>query len=1208
MSTFKLSLKISDLPDYPAIQQIQGALWRVGEVRGAAVMIGSGFSRFAARASEDAPMPPLWSDFRREMCQRLGYPAHSPIDALKLAQEFEVSLGSSALDGLIRGLVRDDEWWPGNHHERLLALPWADVLTTNWDTLLERTKVDADGPQYEVVRTVADISRTRSPRIVKLHGSLPSHKPLIFTEEDFRTYPKRFAPFVNTAQQVLLENELCLLGFSGDDPNFIRWAGWVRDQLGASARRIRLIGVLRLSPSRRQMLEGQNISVIDLAPLVEGGDPETEHALAAELFLDALWTAKPKPLHVWSRVERQHVGQEGPTDQQIKSLAEDWKSDRLAYPGWIVAPSSVRTFLRYDTDKDYRTLLQALSQSSDEKELGALLRETLWRYETSLWPLGKAIEEVAEKFFATSARGGLPRSDQVQMLTLLVSEARQRRDWTSFEDWVELLMGVGGNDVEATVAYERALRGRDEFDFAAMSEQVDRIVGRDPIWGLRKANILVELGEPVKAAHLVKETYSLLQDRRRLDPSSIWLLSRQSWTHWIWRSAHWELRDLDESGDWPEQDWPIRYKVSDTDPWDEMHAADVHVQEEHSAARKDASDERRSKFDPGIYTKSKPSTRWLNHTVVRSVDELSRLADRLGLPRTFAHYDIIGGRLARALEVDPRISDATTWLAARQLRSATSGLINERFGRVHVSTLSLELVRELVAALKRSIEFGLPRLADRLPDGSSHWRGSWLERCIRWTELLSRLVVRLTPEEAIEVWRFGMTLGHSSNWAHWWLYEPLTNLMRRALEAIPGSLREQVVQDVVGFPLPEEKEAKSQERHWPEMIQRIQPHYIHRDMGDTGWASRVSKLIHFVRVGGILNRTRATWRLLVIHEASMLTESEQRDFAAALWSRRAAENALPNELELYDHVILLCPEPEAGLAERIFREQVIAPLAKGRLSEKDLVALRGAVSERMAAPCHPTKAEALAMLQATLSREPLAESDGPLARSLMLDDQIQDAIGPCLAEAVLPQIVAADVTPETKALWLRALNDPRRPSLLDTAAEFSRLWPNESDFAVSCVRKALASADQDFALRGIRSVNQFRLAYRKDRQSFPAIFSSDIASACAVRREPGLSWALECARMLLLDGLMGDAERDRIVSGLEFLLAETDYSNWNSDDHRTPSLGLVRRECVRLAYVLKQKGLTDNVLDAWLGLVDDDPVPEVRFSISDLNERDSEED
>ena len=63
--------------------------------------------------------------------------------------------------------------------------------------------------------------------------------PLIFAAEDFRTYPARHAAFVNLARQIFIENDLCLVGFSGNDPNFLEWAGWVRDHLGGHARRAR---------------------------------------------------------------------------------------------------------------------------------------------------------------------------------------------------------------------------------------------------------------------------------------------------------------------------------------------------------------------------------------------------------------------------------------------------------------------------------------------------------------------------------------------------------------------------------------------------------------------------------------------------------------------------------------------------------------------------------------------------------------------------------------------------------------------------------------------------------------------------------------------------------------------------------------------------------------------------------------------------------
>ncbi|MDE0257523.1 MAG: SIR2 family protein, partial [Gammaproteobacteria bacterium] len=95
-------------------------------------------------------------------------------------------------------------------------MPWRDVFTTNWDTLLERARAI---PAYAAVRAPSDLPSTARRRIVKLHGSLPN-PPLILTEEAYRTYGGTHAPFVNTVQQAMMETVVLLLGFSGDDPNF----------------------------------------------------------------------------------------------------------------------------------------------------------------------------------------------------------------------------------------------------------------------------------------------------------------------------------------------------------------------------------------------------------------------------------------------------------------------------------------------------------------------------------------------------------------------------------------------------------------------------------------------------------------------------------------------------------------------------------------------------------------------------------------------------------------------------------------------------------------------------------------------------------------------------------------------------------------------------------------------------------------------------
>jgi SIR2-like domain len=142
---------------------------------------------------------PNWSDLAKALCDQL-YPAsdgerreaamreaQATSGFLRLAQEFEAEFGRIALNERIRALVPDADYDPDDLHRRLLTLPWSDVFTTNWDTILERACRDVFDRAYDVIRTVSEIPVAIRPRIVKLHGSFPAHEPFIFTEEDYRT-------------------------------------------------------------------------------------------------------------------------------------------------------------------------------------------------------------------------------------------------------------------------------------------------------------------------------------------------------------------------------------------------------------------------------------------------------------------------------------------------------------------------------------------------------------------------------------------------------------------------------------------------------------------------------------------------------------------------------------------------------------------------------------------------------------------------------------------------------------------------------------------------------------------------------------------------------------------------------------------------------------------------------------------------------------
>jgi hypothetical protein len=521
---------------------------------------------------------PLWSELARTVVDHL-YPAHGGANSehrnyalqqanatsgfLRLAQEYETAFGREALERLVADTVPDLRFEPGDLHRRLLELPWSDVFTTNWDTLLERAATRVIDRHYDVVRTVADIPASARPRIVKLHGTLPAVRPLIFTEEDFRTYPVRFAPFVNLAQQSMMESVFCLLGFSGDDPNFLYWSGWVRDHLRKYAPTIYLIGWLDLPPPRRRMLESRGVVPVDLAhlPLPASSWPEeTRQQRALEWFLWSLERAKPYRETDWPKAPDRHApepptylpavlvdssgfphpenaGPKASTDaDELRNTVKDWQHNRRLYPGWLVAPKSARLRVWGTTVSWIPPALELLSAFAPTERI-EVLEELNWRLETSLIPLtAELVVAISE---ALSAINPLAPSDQdlrlrwIRLVAALLRAAREGDDDSAFERWTEALEPYKPDHVwiGPRISYERCLLGLARLDHALVERTlVDLDVSTDEVfWKVRKAGILAELGKIEESFRLVGEALPEIRQQLGHGTADIPTLSREAW-------------------------------------------------------------------------------------------------------------------------------------------------------------------------------------------------------------------------------------------------------------------------------------------------------------------------------------------------------------------------------------------------------------------------------------------------------------------------------------------------------------------------------------------------------------------------------------------------------------------------------------------------------------------------------------------------------
>ena len=347
------------------------------ELGKASVMVGAGFSK-NAEMGENVRMKD-WG----ELCEDLYAALYNarPCDrdfrlksALRLAQQIESTMGRSALDEIIKDSLPNDSISPGYLHKLLVSLNWRDIFTTNYDSLLENAAVKAYR-HYNIVTSKDSLIYQPHPRIVKLHGSFPDNRPFIITEEDYRTYPERFPEFVNTIRQALIETQFCLIGFSGDDPNFISWLGWFRDIMGQQMRPIYMIYVgQRPHDSEIKLLSSRKIELIITADISQDPVEALDFILS---YIDNQYKENNK----WSG----ELAIQLSDSNKLKDSINMMRKIRESYPGWIILPADKIESDFDDCRSEFAFMGKSYAELGNEDKLNFLYEYT-WRLQTSFMP------------------------------------------------------------------------------------------------------------------------------------------------------------------------------------------------------------------------------------------------------------------------------------------------------------------------------------------------------------------------------------------------------------------------------------------------------------------------------------------------------------------------------------------------------------------------------------------------------------------------------------------------------------------------------------------------------------------------------------------------------------------------------------------------------------------------------------------------------
>jgi hypothetical protein len=1209
---------ITLLPDYPALQQLARALWRNGSVRGASVLVGAGLSKNAERPGDDTPEPPLWWELINDMIERL-YPhdkSAAPNNPLRIAEEYRTYFGQAGLDDFIRSHFPDRSWSPGPLHAQLLELPWIDVLTTNWDTLLERASENTVEYSYEIVRTEADLTYARSPRIVKLHGTIGDAGPLIFAEEDYRTYPAKYAAFVNLARQVFIESELCLIGFSGDDPNFLQWAGWVRDHLGGSARRIYLVGNLRLERASRKYLEMHNIAPIDFAPLVKELPRKSQHHEAIRIFLDQLRSARPTPDQEWRQtpVDQFPLSRAGDVYQRLHKddlLAAELlektipflKADLENYPGWLVCPIKYRLWRLQGAGENW-LLRKSVLDLLKPKVRAEVVFEILWRRKIGFL----ALEEQLVSAMVEIVEARSPEIEptlRLEFAIALMRHARVSCNDVDLERWASVIEAEAATDAPARqeAQYQLCLRARDRMDLSAVGTGLSHITSDAPIWWLRCAALLTETGDYGKAAKLIKDAAAELERRHKLDRNSLSIKSQLAWANWINRAS--EAGNLASRSDLPR---PRDFRTLDIDPLGEIEYIENTAREIEGKRRQDEAAIQPA-FDAGHYREGGKNIRFGRDPGLDLLYEFDQLTEVVGLPIRINHVNVCATAALAAAQV--AYQPTVEWYVGlfRALHTHLDAPFQRYFGRVAIARIAADVSLALISTVEIAISFWTNRFKDAhaadLRDDHGHARDMLRLMLLA----LSRLSVRMSKEHASRIFHYVVNLVKEPFIVRGWLIEALGELAKYAAGAIPVTEQGALALSVVEFPLAPEK--GTPDHFWPRLVTAIWNSTPLRDSADTRWDDRIRQLIGAAGKGQAA-RKDACLRLAYLAIRHTLKPEEAAKFGHALWADLDAhENSLPLNTDLQSSAFAQLPadagiDLQSRLQARLFGRdlrqimELPKPVSTDETSMKieHLASLEGVNQFGLKLPGDVASRMFDEIVVWNLQE---IERNDPFASSVVrnFNDGVRRHAGGLLTLVVVPAIGMEERTEQRVRTLLDFIGRTRSWNAFGALPYFVASATAASNEIESALRAGLVGSEYQQVGYTATAIGIWaKLVGDGVLSELPRPLVEQLIATIETRQEVGLHPMLTTAVNLLKGNFLKTDDMLRLMKTLAIILLQFRYEDVEFDSARAVSISLVRAECVKLAIALKDRVADDGTLQAWIDEARSDPLPEVRFSLA----------
>ena len=606
-----------------------------------------------------------------------------------------------------------------------------------------------------------------------------------------------------------------------------------------------------------------------------------------------------------------------------------WKSQRVAYPGWVILPENRRFTLWLRTQRWTRDLP---STESLPGTLGLQFAfELAWRMEKCILPLfddqAKFIQLTIDRYWpgtgspllsddqpaaATDSPLAPPTTDDVSHIRhyLLLTLLRHYREEGLSNEWKEAHHHLQESattlsaEHRARLHYERAMFALFSLNLSELKTRLADWPGHDaqPFWAARKAGLLAEIGRVDEAQQVLEQSLRAIRAKLNLAPprTDYALVSQESFVMFVLHAIRHRFSPSAASPTaTPTQRREFRQRWHalrqyDCDPWHDLELFE-HLLDRPPVTKSPLTEA--LTFDIGRMVHTSSWGQWDQEAL--TAYSFLRYSEDAGIP-----YQIPGSALTKktAAGTLARIAPYSShWALATLLRIADHKMVDEIFDRASLAQLDTPHVDRLADRYLDALRSATPDIEKGHPHNDRTF-ATLLAEVV--PEILSRLCAKCSPGVRVRLVDLLLEVYLSE---HRWKYGGIRNLTVRLLEATPAEQQLALLPKLLQFPILDALDPRAKQ----EFANPFDFLELPKDVTvDTPDMLDETLDLCFFKASSEDDGVRP-WAIATIgqlHDLGLLTDSRLSQFGEVLWAKRR-DDGLPSGTKHYSHAFLALPHP-----------------------------------------------------------------------------------------------------------------------------------------------------------------------------------------------------------------------------------------------------------------------------------------------------------